>query len=143
MISARDLHFGHVILIGIIFFMMFGVLCFLIDYKFPINLNNKKDNSKIVELIAEKYTDSLVIQNLVLSDEFPYPAEIINPVYNNPKYSKLFEFGASSFYYRTFLIEYELFDNNGNSYGRYYSLIEKRFMILKERPKRILSTYKK
>ena len=123
--------------------MIFGVLCFLIDYKFPINLDNRKDNSKIVELIAEKHSDSLVIQNLVLSDEFPYPAEIINPVYNNPKYSKLFELGASSFYYRTFLIEYELFDNKGNSYGRYYGLIEKRFMILKERPKNLIAITKK
>ena len=139
-ITARDLHWGHVILIGIVFFLIFGVICFLIDYKAPINLENKRDNSKILELLGNELGDSLVIQKISISDEFPYPAEIINPIYNNPKYSKLFEFGSRSFYHRTFLIEYKVLNSSHGEIEKRYGCIEKRFMFLKERPKRVLST---
>ena len=140
-VNARDLHWGHVILIGIIFFFLFGVLCFLIDYKAPINLENKKDNKLIIELICDEFERNTNIDNLSISDEFPYPAKIIQPIYNNSDYSRLFECGSSSFYYRTFLVQYEVIDSFGNS-QYYYSCLEKRFMFLKERPKQVLSTIK-
>ena len=142
MISARDLNFGHVILIGIIFFSLFGVLVFLIDYKAPVSLENKKDNAKIMSLLENEFDETDQLKRIELYRYVYYSEELMTEINKSERGRELTDEGIYTFHDRTFLVRGIAQDSLGN-WTVWECCFEKRFTFLKERPKSLIAIIKK
>ena len=142
MISARDLNFGHVILIGIIFFSLFGILVFLIDYKAPVSLKNERDNAEIMSLLENEFDETDQLMGIELSRYVYYSEELMTGINNSERGRELIDRGVYTLHYRTFLVRGIAKDSLGHQ-TVWESCFEKRFTFLKERPKSLIAIVKK